>query len=152
MGGTALNPADGADKDLKAGDFVQPGQVLSVPSGSKVNAAGYDRPGSNFEPWTKSQLRGGSAGMGVSYETFTGDLTETTYSGGRQGLQVERRAYQRQQGILNRKHNEPVLEMWLRFVQLSGLMDLDPFEIETSWLCPGWPWVDPRKRCPVRQA
>ena len=147
LGGAALNPESGTPQslgDLKAGDFIESGQVVTVPMGAKVNAAGYDRPGSNYEAWTKSQLRGGSAGMGVAYETFTGDLTETTYSGGRQGLQVERRAYQRQQGILNRKINDPVFDRWLEFVQLSDLAAIDGADVEVSWLCPGWPWVDPR--------
>tara|TARA_Y100001954_G_scaffold119941_1_gene129131 strand:- start:2862 stop:4352 length:1491 start_codon:yes stop_codon:yes gene_type:complete len=146
LGGVSMNPESGADPSeaLRSGDFVEPGQVVTVPTGSKVHPAGYDKPGANYEPWTKSQLRGGSAGMGVSYETFTGDLTETTYSGGRQGLQVERRAYQRQQGILNRKHNDPVIEKWLSFVDLTGLVDLADADVETTHLCPGWPWVDPR--------
>ena len=143
LGGAPVDPSSD-EKTLKAGDFIQPGQVATVSPGSKVTAAGFDRPGSNYEPWVKSQLRGGGVGMNVSYETFTGDLTETTYSGGRQGLLVERRSFRRQQAILNRKHNDPIDERFIEFAAMAGLMNLAGYEVDIKQLCPGWPWVDPR--------
>nr|WP_321513149.1 phage portal protein [uncultured Pseudodesulfovibrio sp.] len=136
--------SEAADKELKSGDFIETGQIVTVPVGSKVNAAGYDRPGSNYEPWIKSQLRGGGVGMSLSYESFTGDLTETTYSGGRQGMLVERRAFQRQQAVLNRKHNEPINERFVEFAALGGFVNVSGFDVDIEHLNPGWPWVDPR--------
>lgn len=146
LGGVALNPESSTTEgQAKPGDFIESGQIVAVPPGSKVNAAGFDRPGSNYEAWVKSQLRGGSAGLSLSYESFTGDLTETTYSGGRQGSLVERRAFQRQQAVLNRKHNDPVAERFVAFIELGGFMDLSGVDVEVEQLNPGWPWVDPTK-------
>jgi lambda family phage portal protein len=146
LGGVGLNPETpaSADAQIKPGDFIEAGQVVSMPLGSKVNAAGFDRPGSNYEAWVKSQLRGASTGMGTSYETFTGDLTETTYSGGRAGERAQQRGFRRQQAILNREHNDPIVERWLGMVELGGFMALAGVDVETDWLNPGWPWVDPR--------
>lgn len=145
LGGTSLNPeTPSGTTGVQAGDFVQPGQVATVPTGSKVNAAGFERPGSNYEAWVKSQMRGGSAGLSLSYETFTGDLTETTYSGGRTGERVQQRAFRRQQAILNRKHNDPIDERFLLFIEMGGFMKLSDFDVEVEQLNPGWPWVDPR--------
>ncbi|WP_285906790.1 phage portal protein [Pseudodesulfovibrio pelocollis] len=148
MGGVSLTGEAATDGtgagSLRPGDFINPGQIVTAPVGSKVSAVGYDRPGSNYEPWVTSQLRGAAAGAGVAYETFTGDLTKTTYSGGRHGKLVEQRAFRRQQAILNREHNDPIIERFIEFAQLAGLVDLTGCEVETEWLNPGWPWVDPR--------
>jgi len=130
--------------EVRLPDFVEPGRIQIMPAGTKINAAGFTRPGMTYEPFSKVQLRGASAGLGMSYEAYSNDYTDASYSSARSAALEERRGYQKQQIFLNRAFNRPVWDLWSRFLFLSGLEDLGP-EIPVTWQTPGWPWVDPYK-------
>jgi len=134
--------------EVKLPDFIEKGRIQQLPPGTKINAAGYSRPGNTYDPFVKTQLKGASAGLGMSYTAFANDPGETNYSGGRTATLEERRSYQRQQMYLVRKLCSPLWRVWCQYLTLSGLasgLALPVGDIPVTWQTPGWDWVDPQK-------
>ena len=95
--------------------------------------------------------------MGISYETLSKDLSQTTYSGGRQGLQEERTGYSVLQDFLNEQKNDWIYAQFIRAAYLSGVVSLPGYDQDPSrllsktWNNPGWPWIDPRNDAQASQ-
>jgi lambda family phage portal protein len=125
-------------------DYIDPGRIDVLPPGMKITTAKYERPGQTYEPFTKTTLKGASTGVGMSYESFSNDYADASYSAARSAALEERRGYQKQQSLLNRKFNTPI---WRAFTYYMRLFDIDtlPADIPVTWQAPGWPWVDPLK-------
>ncbi|MCK5312917.1 MAG: phage portal protein [Desulfobacteraceae bacterium] len=126
-------------------DYMDPGRIQPLPPGMKIESASYDRPGHTYEPFTKTILRGASTGLNMSYEAYTNDYTDASYSSARSASLEERRGYQVQQLLLASKFHQVTWEkLWL-MNQLSKTDKTLPGQIPVTWQMPGWPWVDPLK-------
>ena len=125
-------------------DYIDPGRIDVLPPGMKITTAKYERPGQTYEPFTKTTLKGASTGVGMSYESFSNDYTDASYSSARSATLEERRGYQKQQDLLNRKFNTPIWRVFCRYMRLFSI-DTLPEDIPVTWQAPGWPWVDPLK-------
>lgn len=131
--------SDGVSMD----HFISQGRIEVLPPGYDITVAENNRPGSNYEPYTRSNLRAASGGAGMSYEAYSNDYSGASYSSVRQAVLEERRGYQVQQHFLIDKFLFPV---WEKF---GGWRNAFGFGRETSvpvdWQTPGWSWVDPAK-------
>lgn len=144
LGAPALGGYDptNPNKELEPPDYLESGRFQELPPGYKLSVAKSDRPGTTFEPFTKNTQKSMSVGMGVSYEAFSNDYTDSSYASARSGSLEERRGYQCQQSMLNRLLNQ---RAWDRWGLLRYLMDMERKpSMPVSWQNPGWPWVDPR--------
>ena len=54
-----------------------------LPPGTKIHAEGFQRPCSNYGQFTNVSLKGASAGFGMSYEAFSNDYSDASYSSAR---------------------------------------------------------------------
>jgi lambda family phage portal protein len=95
------------------------------------------------------QLRSIAAGMGITYEQLTGDLTGVNYSSIRAGLlEFRRRCEQFQHQVIVYQFCRPVWQRWIEAALLSGALpkqgDLAPY-YDAKWIPPGFAWVDPLK-------
>ena len=126
-------------------DYLETGRIDVLPPGMKVNAAQFERPGSNYEPYTKTSLKVASAGAGMSYENFSNDYAEANYSSARQAILEERRGYRKMQAFLNRHLNEWVWDSFLLFADMMQLLGGIGTDVPVLWQNPGWPWIDPQK-------
>lgn len=125
--------------------YMEPGRILTLPPGMTIESPNSDRPGQTYEPYTKTSLRGASTGVGVSYEAYSNDYTDASYSSARSASLEERRGYMVQQIILSSRFHAPG---WVRLWQMNYLSKTVPTVPETipvSWQMPGWPWVEPLK-------
>lgn len=109
------------------------------------------RPGGTYDPFVKAQLRAIAAGVGISYEQLARDLTQTTYSGGRQGSIDDHREFDPMIILLIRKLCQPIFEdfvfVWaLRNPEESGEFFLRDEPEVVSWQGQGWDWVDPEQQ------
>lgn len=134
-----------SDAVLPESGFIESGRMQKIPPGAKVNSQGFARPGGEVVPFIASNLRGGSAGMQMSFEGFSNDYSSATYSSARSGSLEERRGYKVQQKFLNKKFNAQIWTVWCRLLLLSNLEPSAPLDIPAEWQAPGWPWVDPWK-------
>ena len=125
--------------------YLESGRIDVLPPGMKVSVAENRRPGSNYDAFSRTSLRGASAGAGLSYETFSNDYSTATYSSARAATLEERRGYRTMQAHLNRRLNGPIWSAFCRHLSVSGIMSLAGQPVPVIWQNPGWPWVDPAK-------
>ena len=97
-------------------------------------------------------LRSIAAGLGVTYEQLTGDLTGVNYSSIRAGLiEFWRRCEQFQHQVIVFKFCRPVWNTWIRTALISGALDYsdyakDPLAFTSvKWVPPVRQWIDPAK-------
>ena len=105
--------------------------------------------GASYETFMRVQLRSIAAGMGITYEQLTGDLTGVNYSSIRAGLlEFRRRCEQFQHQVIVYQMCRPIWRAWIDAAILSGALaqagDLAPY-YEVKWIPPGFAWVDPLK-------
>ncbi len=142
-----FSPFGGDGKQLTVDDipdYMESGKIQTLPPGMTIESPDTDRPGQTYEPYTKTSLRGASTGFNMSYEAFSNDYTDASYSSARSASLEERKGYQVQQFLLaNQLHQDAWKRLWT-MNRLSRTVNL-PEDIPVVWQTPGWPWVDPLK-------
>lgn len=128
---------------------VAPGSFQELPPGMRIETYDPKNPNSNFDAFTKTNLRSIAAGLGVSYNSLASDLESVNYSSLRAGALEEREFYKSVQRWLVDHFMTPVFEAWLMHKLRRGDMGLpvDKFAKFNSprWITRRWPWVDPQK-------
>jgi lambda family phage portal protein len=147
--------SDGAfpydDKDASGNliDEVSPGKFQELPQGYEFKEFNPSHPNQAFGDFCKSALKGIASGLNISYISLANDLTETSYSSGRQGLLEERNFYMMLQGFLIEHMVQPVFETWLPHAIASGRLTLPMRELDRwnapMWMSKRWSWIDPVK-------
>jgi lambda family phage portal protein len=126
-------------------ESIDPASVHVLPPGMDAKALTSSQPGPDYEAYVRANLQGQSAGLGVSYQTYSNDYAQSTYSSARNGSLNERRGFRMQQLYLLEKLHGPIWERWCQYLSISGLIPGErDADVPVSWLLPGWPWVDPR--------
>lgn len=159
------NPEDFNGSDLTAGtsedgvtplQYVNPGAVHYLRRGEKISSVKAEQPGSVYEPFVRSRLRGASVGVGVSYESFANDYSQSTYSSARQAMILERALYRMVTNLIDSKLNIPVYRWFLanetklpapgvKPLALPGY-DRDPRPYwRVQFSRPRQEWIDPKK-------
>ncbi|MBU1229543.1 MAG: phage portal protein [Proteobacteria bacterium] len=149
-----VTPAAPELPGAKIPTHVETGGVHVLPQGTKLHGEGFNRPGSNYDAYVRSQLKGVSAGFGMSYHAYSNDYSDASYSAARSASLEERRSYKNQQAFLVSQLCTPVWNTWLQFLALSGLAEgivAPGADIPVTWQTPGWPWVDPLKDAKASQ-
>jgi lambda family phage portal protein len=147
--GEGAYPYDDKDASGNLIEEVSPGKFQELPAGYKFTAFDPTHPNTAFADFIKAALKAISSGLNVSYISLANDLTETSYSSGRQGLLEERNFYMMLQGFLIEHFVQPVYDAWLPAAISSGRLALPLREIE-RWNAPlwqgrRWSWIDPDK-------
>ncbi|MGH8646041.1 MAG: phage portal protein, partial [Gammaproteobacteria bacterium] len=102
--------------------------------------------GATYETFMRVQLRSIAAGMGITYEQLTGDLTGVNYSSIRAGLlEFRRRCEQFQHQVIVFQMCRPIWRRWIRDAILSGALPKAAGDSDAKWIPPGFAWVDPLK-------
>lgn len=133
-------------------DYIEPGRIDRLAPGEDIKIAEHRRPGDTYEAFVKANTREASTGLGMSYETFSNDYSEATYSSARQALLEERRGYAVMQDFLCERLNAWLWNRFLTHAWLAGAVTLPDFARArrrltqaVRWMCPGWEWIDPLK-------
>lgn len=149
-GGTA-----GFDGD-KPGDgtmnvSLEPGEMRALPSGKRVEFSDPPQVAETVE-YLKLELRAVAAGLGLTYEALTGDLSGVNYSSIRAGLVAFRRRVEMiQHQVLVHQFCRPTWERFIRLAVLAGELPASAFAanphdfLVAKWVTPGFDWVDPLK-------
>lgn len=147
--------ADAANATIDEGDDAtpieldaEPGVARQLPVGWKFEQWDPTHPNGNFGEFQKAMLHVIAQGIGTSYMTLSGDLSDTSFSSGRIGVQSERDAYATIQGWIGARLVLPVYRDVIRYASLSGMLVLPTPEV-SRWLdCKleprGWGWIDPK--------
>lgn len=129
---------------------LEPGAMRVLPPGADV---AFSNPGqglSQADQFLKMQDREIAAGVGMTYEALTGDLTGANYSSARVGLlEFRRRAEMLQRVLIEGQLLRPLWRRWINLKALAG--EITPQGAALSqyhavrFVPPGWQWVDPLK-------
>lgn len=141
---------DGTDEeDTPIVMEMEPGLARELPPGRRFEAWDASHPNGNFGEFQKAMLHVIARGVGASYISMSGDLSDTSFASGRQGLIAERRSLRAIQRWLVSRWHEPVYADWLTYAALSGAVLLptpEPSRYRTCrWDYPGFDWIDPEK-------
>lgn len=155
MGGVSFDPGKpgaGNGEGSTRRKFVEPGIIAYLQPGEQIQTASHNRPGATYEPFIRSGLRTVSTGLGMSFETFSNDYSQSTFSSARQALLEERRSYRMLQGFLCEQLNAWIYSRFLAHAYLAGALPMPDYparvldyETAVTWVCPGWEWIDPLK-------
>jgi len=128
---------------------LEPGTLQVLLPGEDVKFSTPADVGASYETFMRVQLRSIAAGMGITYEQLTGDLTGVNYSSIRAGLlEFRRRCEQFQHQVLAFQMCMPIWRRWIDAAILSGALpktgDVSLY-YDVKWIPPGFAWVDPLK-------
>jgi lambda family phage portal protein len=120
-----------------------------VPAGVDIEIPDLKHPNTSLEGFSKSMLKGISAGGGVSYASMSNDLTEVSFSIIRQGTLEDREYYRELQGMMIDTLMERVAGEFIYMAVLKGALAMPSgatFEAFSAhnWEPRGWDWVDPK--------
>lgn len=148
----SLMAADDEDEDGTPLSVLEPGTTTRLRGAQRVEFSDPKDVGGMYPEFMRVQLRAIAAGLGITYEQLTGDLTGVNYSSIRAGLlEFRRRVEQFQHQIVVFQFCRPVLQMWLEQAALAGKIDARDYAenreayLDVDWRAAAWPWVDPEK-------
>lgn len=129
---------------------VEPGMIRRLSPGEKFNGFAPMRPNQAFAEFWRAIVRSYSVGVGQSYESSSGDFSQSNFSSTRQSLMSERDYWRCEQAALIQVIQH-IYEWWIEAAYLSGVIDLQHWLRHESeyampkWVPRGWDWVDPTK-------
>jgi len=125
---------------------MEPGTLQVLLPGEDVKFSSPADVGASYETFMRVQLRSIAAGMGITYEQLTGDLTGVNYSSIRAGLlEFRRRCEQFQHQVIVFQMCRPIWRAWIDAAVLAGALPSGDGNYDVKWIPPGFAWVDPLK-------
>lgn len=131
---------------------VEAGTIQQLPTGTDFKQFKVDHPTSAFDPFVKSILRQISAGLNVSYNDLSNDLSSVNYSSIRQGALIDRDYYKTVQQFAITHFTRPIYEKWLSMYLTSNDAQLSPLPAskfekfkQAIFIPRSFEWIDPQK-------
>lgn len=121
-----VHDLEGIDDDLETkeedelGEKLEPGLIEILPPGKDIKLS--NPPGAeNYQEYTTVVLRAIASGMGITYESLTGDLSEVNFSSARMGwLEMQRNIASWQSNIMIGQFLAPVFNWFKDSLELIG--------------------------------
>lgn len=139
---TALGQVSTESGSTRKLEELSPGMVEYLASGESIT---FNNPpaSTGYAEYVSARLHAIAAGIGITYQQMTGDLSQANYSSMRAGTLDFRREVEQFQWLtfipmLCRR----VMTTWLNTAAISASIKAN---IETDWTTPRWDWVDPLK-------
>lgn len=133
---------------------LEPGLVVRLAAGEKLNFVSPNRPNTSLDPFLRMMLREVAAGTGVSYESLSRDYSQSNYSSSRLALLDDRDLWRFFQMWFIRSFRLPLHCEWLQQAVLARSIPQIPLEayaLDTAryeavrFKPRGWSWIDPTK-------
>lgn len=125
-------------------EMIEPGMIERLRPGEQVSFASPN-PNDGYADYAAQILRGGAAGMHVTFEGMTGDYSKVNFSSARMGwIEFGRWAEQLQYNLLIPVLCEKIFQWWVALERLNGSISgrVDPV---ATWTAPRREFVDPLK-------
>lgn len=114
--------------------YLQHGQTVTL-----ANPPGVDQ----YDPFVRQTLRAIAAGIGISYESLTGDYSQVNFSSGRMGhLEMQRNIDMWRWQMLIPGFCNPAFDHFLKWCQIQNI---DVTGVTVDWTCPAREMIDPTK-------
>lgn len=132
-------------------DYLEGGMIAHLKPGEDIRGIQSGVQAASVDLLSQVFLRVIARGLDVSYELVSRDLSKVTYLSARQGENQDRRHWEPQQELLNRRVNYPLWREWVTAAYTKQLLpfrgkaaDLERYKA-VDFIRPGWPWIDPVK-------
>lgn len=142
--GAGETPSAAHDRAAQLGSLgsLAPGAVLAT-NGQSVTIAQPAAVG-GYAEYMRVQLYALAAGLGVTYEMLTGDLSQVNFASSRVGLlDFRRSATQRQWHVLIPRLLTPIWRAFVAAAVLAGKVRAEDAAVE--WTPPKWQYVNPQQ-------
>lgn len=155
--GEPSTDADGVEDNEQVYD-MSPGIIKSLAPGETFQGFNPARPNTGLIDFLRYLLRCFAVGTGISYESVSGDYSQSNYSSTRLAQLSERDMWRVMQAWLIRTFHQRVYEAWLELAVLSDVLPLPGYEAAPEiyqavrWMPRGWDWVDPIKEVAAAKA
>jgi lambda family phage portal protein len=140
--GSALGTVSTESGTNRKIEELAPGTIEYLGLGERVT---FNNPpaSTGYADYVNTRLHAIAAGIGVTYEQMTGDLSQVNYSSIRAGtLDFRREVEQFQWLTFIPMFCRQVMKKWLQVASVSNGSRRD---IQVFWTTPKWDWVDPVK-------
>jgi len=134
--------------------YITPGGVHYLRKGEKINTVKPENPGTQYEPFVRTELRAASVGAGMSYESVSNDGSQSNFSSSRQMLLFERAMMRYTFAIFVERFYSRIYRWFIEHEMDFGSpkpLILPRYEenpqkyLRVSWSRPKTEWVDPLK-------
>lgn len=140
-------PGGGGDEG-EIPEEIEAGSIATLPGGWGVAQWSPNYPDGEMPAFNKSMIRGGAAGLGVSYAGLSSDMEGANYSSLRDGRGEERDEWRMFQRDLSESLHGEVFKAWLRPAMISGQVPLPLSKVDkflaATWRPRGWQSVNPK--------
>lgn len=147
-----IKDLDGDMDDEDETDFVlEPATLQKLPSGMDISFS--NPPSTEFYPqYISNVLHSIAAGLGITYESMTGDLKEVNFSSARMGwLEMNRNIDVWRKNIINTQFNAKVFSWFLESLKIKGY-NVPSEDFVPAWTSPRRQMIDPTKEVPAKIA
>lgn len=146
-----IGMTDSASKTLE--EFTSQKHLLTkLPQQTEIQMINHNRPGNQFPKYVETSQRTHANGTSLSYSSYSGDYTASSYSADRSSKLEERLGFRGQQYFLCEKLLESLWHWAMEGIWMGGLMPMPGYDKDpdrwwdsVEWDLPGWTWVDPLK-------
>lgn len=138
---------DGIDATMQPeegelGEKVEPGIIEILPPGKDISFAKPPEV-QNYKEYINTVLRSIAAGLGITFESLTGDLSEVNFSSARMGfLEMNRNIEMWRSNIIIPQFLSPVFQWFLESIEITGE---DVSRVRSVWTPPKREMIDPSK-------
>lgn len=148
--GIGRQGAGASDRVHYDGKLLSPGMIKELNAGDDIQVVNPTGQGADATSFTKLQQRLVGAGVGISYEATSRDMSEATYSSARQGMIEDELTYGEEKELLMEVLDE-IYETFVISAVLCGALNIPAFwDDKERYLSHDWtqepkPWIDPQK-------
>jgi len=124
---------------------LEPGSMVRLQPSEDVTFAEPPAIESGFDGFVRTQMRRIAAGLGITYEQLTGDLSQVSFASGRTALLELRRNIEGvQYSLLVPLFCEPVVRRWAEIARAVGALPADADAEVRRWVAPEIEMLDRR--------
>lgn len=127
---------------------ASPGTIDRLEPGEEFKSWDPTHPSGNFGNFAKVILQSIAVGLGASYHSLTGDMSQSNFSSSRMSELEARDQWRSLQRWLIAGFHERVFRRWLRVAQLRGAIGLPDRAMERwlehEWAPRGWGFINPK--------
>lgn len=140
----SLNQIQPGTTSTPLSEKFQPGMWEHLPPGKEITFGTPPGVGNDYEPYTRRKLQSIAAGLGISYEELTGDLSQVNFSSGRMGwLAFQRNIDVWRWNFFIPSFCKPAMDWWLDAESVGSTQNVRKQKV--LWTPPRREMIDPVK-------
>ncbi len=128
---------------------INKGSVVHLYPGEKLEVTKVAESDPNYDAYVAGKNRTAAKALGLSYETYSGDLRGNSYSGIRVAKNLEEIKFGVDQEEFIKKVKRFVWNKWFDQAVLSGILKISDYANNKAyyrainWQAPGWKYINP---------